>query len=394
MRIVIAPDKFKDSLSAAKVAAAIAEGVQRADPNIEIDLCPVADGGEGTVEALVAATGGKTFSHTVTGPLSRMKVTAPIGLLGDGSTAVVEMASASGLYLLKPEQRNPTRTTTYGTGELLREAARLGAKRIILGIGGSATVDGGIGCAQAWGATFTLNTGSAYREGARRLTGGDLVNLRTIASELPLETQGIEFVVACDVGNPLLGPDGAAPIFGPQKGATTEQIDLLEAGLTKLVERTGRRDLADHPGAGAAGGLGFGMMAFFGATLRPGIQIVLDAVKLQKRLIGADLCITGEGRLDSQSLAGKTAIGVARLCKEMYVPCVALAGSIGESIDAVVEEGITAHFAITRGPETLESSMSRASELLAQIAENVARLFLVRPGCPSPSLPADLNTSR
>jgi glycerate kinase len=304
MRIVIAPDKFKDSLSAAKVAAAIAEGVQRADPNIEIDLCPVADGGEGTVEALVAATGGKTFSHTVTGPLSRMKVTAPIGLLGDGSTAVVEMASASGLYLLKPEQRNPTRTTTYGTGELLREAARLGAKRIILGIGGSATVDGGIGCAQAWGATFTLNTGSAYREGARRLTGGDLVNLRTIASELPLETQGIEFVVACDVGNPLLGPDGAAPIFGPQKGATTEQIDLLEAGLTKLVERTGRRDLADHPGAGAAGGLGFGMMAFFGATLRPGIQIVLDAVKLQKRLIGADLCITGEGRLRERPPSG------------------------------------------------------------------------------------------
>src|SRR5450432_201246 len=328
MKIVIAPDKFKDCLSAEKVADAIALGVQRADRKIKIEICPMADGGEGTVDALVAATGGEIATKNVTGPLPRMKIKAPIGILGgngNGLTAVIEMSAASGLQLLAADQRNPMRTTTYGTGELLREAAKLGAKRIILGIGGSATIDGGVGCAQAWGATFTLNSGTAYREGGRRLTGGDLVNLRSITSSLPLETQGIEFIVACDVGNPLLGPDGAAPIFGPQKGATPEQIDQLESGLTRLLEKTGRHDLANLPGAGAAGGLGFGMMAFFNATLRPGIDIITEAIGLRERLRGADLCITGEGSFDTQSLAGKTTIGVARICKELDVHCIALA---------------------------------------------------------------------
>jgi glycerate kinase len=375
MRIVVAPDKFKGSLSASHVASAIALGLTRADPNIEIDLCPLADGGEGTVDALVAATGGKITTVRVTGPLSRMKVDAPIGMLGDGFTAVIEMSAASGLYLLDPEHRDPTRTTTYGTGELLREAARMGAKKIILGIGGSATVDGGIGCAQAWGATFTLQTGAVYREGGRRLTGGDLVQLRSIASSLPLETHGVEFVVACDVGNPLLGPDGAAPIFGPQKGATPEQIDQLEHGLAKLVEKTGRADLADKPGAGAAGGLGFGMMAFFNASIVPGIQIITDAAKLRQRLENADLCITGEGQFDHQSLAGKTTIGVARICKELNIPCVVLAGTIGHGTEPAYTEGITASFSIAPGPITLEDSITQAPELLAAAAESVCRMF-------------------
>jgi glycerate kinase len=378
MKIVIAPDKFKGCLTASEVAAAIAAGVSRVGPKIEIDSCPMADGGEGTVDALVAATGGKSFTRKVTGPLSRMKVDAPIGLLGDGFTAVVEMASASGMCLLSPEQRDPTRTTSYGTGELLREAAKIGAKRIILGIGGSATIDGGIGAAQAWGATFTLRTGTAYREGGRRLTGGDLINLRGVSSTLPLETQGIEFVIACDVGNPLLGPDGAAPIFGPQKGATPEMIDQLEAGLSRLVEKTGRQDLADLPGAGAAGGLGFGMMVFFNAKLVPGIQIVIDAVKLRARLKDADLCITGEGKLDAQSLAGKTTIGVSRLCKEMNVPCVALVGSIGEGAERSKEEGMSAYFSIMNRPMTLADSMINAPELLTTAAEFVTRLFALR----------------
>jgi glycerate kinase len=376
MRVVIAPDKFKGSLSAANVAKAIADGIRLADSQIETDLCPMADGGEGTVDALVSATNGSFITRKVTGPLSRMKVEAPIGLLHDEyNTAIIEMASASGLYLLKSDQRDPTRTTTYGTGELLREAANLGARRIILGIGGSATVDGGVGCAQAWGATFTLNNGVGYREGTRRLTGGDLINLRSISSSLPLETRGIEFIVACDVGNPLLGPDGAAPIFGPQKGASPEQIDLLEMGLERLVEKTHRRDLADRPGAGAAGGLGFGMMAFFDAALKPGIEIVMDAVKLRERLAGADLCITGEGRLDAQSLAGKTAIGVARVCKEMNIPCVAICGSIGPGAEAAAEEGITSSFSIMQEPMTLEQAIADASNLVAQTATKVMQLF-------------------
>jgi glycerate kinase len=384
MKIVIAPDKFKDCLTAAQVAEAIAVGIVSVDPKIEIDLCPIADGGEGTVQALVAATAGEIILRQVTGPLPRMKIEAPIGILGpDGTdnaprTAVVEMASASGLQLLKPSQRDPLRTTSYGTGELLREAEKLGAKRIILGIGGSASIDGGVGCAQAWGATFTLNSGSVYREGGRRLTGGDLLNLRSITSSLPLETQGIEFIVACDVGNPLLGPDGSAPIFGPQKGATPEQIDQLETGLARLVEKTGRNDLANLPGAGAAGGLGFGMMAFFNAKLQPGIEIVTNAVKLRDRLRSADLCITGEGKIDAQSLAGKTPVGVARICKQLGVPCIALCGMIGDGADAVHREGISAYFTIARGPISLADSIARAPELLATCTEHVLRSHLAR----------------
>jgi glycerate kinase len=375
MRIVIAPDKFKGCLTADEVARCIAAGVRNVDDAIEVDVCPMADGGEGTVAALVAATRGKLVKRQVSGPLPRMKVDAPIGILGDGFTAVIEMSSASGLYLLKPEQRDPTRTTTYGTGELLREAQRLGAKKIILGIGGSATVDGGVGCAQAWGATFTLNSGTAYREDSRRLSGGDLLRLRSVESRLPLETHGIEFIVACDVGNPLLGPDGAAAIFGPQKGAKPEQVEQLEAGLARLVEKTGREDLVHAPGAGAAGGLGFGMLAFFGATLRPGIDIVIDAVQLRRRLEGADLCITGEGQLDESSLAGKTSIGVARLCKELRIPCIALAGAVAPGAGKTRDEGVTAYFSILRGPGTLAHAVKHAPGLLTSMAGNVLRVF-------------------
>src|SRR5438552_113540 len=268
MKIVIAPDKFKGSLTASQAAEAIAAGVRRADPNGEIDICPMADGGEGTVAALVASTGGRIVTHKVTGPLPRMKVDAPIGLLGGEQTAVIEMAAASGMALLSAEQRDPTRTTTYGTGELMRAAADLGAKRIILGIGGSATIDGGIGAAQAWGAKITLISGQSYTMGDRRLSGGDLQRLLRVQGNLAarknlpllvdnangdsarrakakpvsadienvrLDVRGIEFVVACDIGNLLLGANGAARIFGPQKGATRAQIEELEEGLHKLV---------------------------------------------------------------------------------------------------------------------------------------------------------------
>jgi glycerate kinase len=325
------------------------------------------------------------------------------------------------MHLLKPDQRDPTRTTTFGTGELLLAAKELGVTRVILGIGGSATVDGGIGAAQAWGAKFSLASGQVYSKGDRKLTGGDLQRLRSVegtaqmkptlhlpgpggnghhtttggddadhaqggakrrkrarpATPIPpirLDTGGIEFVVACDVGNPLLGPDGAAPVFGPQKGATPEQIEQLEQGLRRLVERTGLDDLANAPGAGAAGGLGFGMMAFFGATLRPGIDIVIEATKLRDRLKGADLCITGEGRLDAQSLAGKTPMGVARLSREVGVPCVALVGQVGHGAERCLDDGLRAYFSIAPGPITLEEAVARAPQLLESAAANAIAL--------------------
>ena len=402
MKIVLAPDKFKGCLSAAAVCEAMANGIRSVDPSIAIDACPMADGGEGTVDALVTATGGRTVTRRVTGPLPGMKVDAPIGLLGDGQTAVIEMAAASGLHLLRAEQYDPTRTTTYGTGELLLAAAEIGVRRIILGIGGSATVDGGIGAAQAWGARFVLKTGQSYSPGDRRLTGGDLKQLlrfdwpaasresppsrrrllgdsgvtATVPQYEPLlDTRGIEFVVACDVGNPLVGRDGAAAIFGPQKGATPEQVAQLDDGLRHLAEKLLRTPLADAPGAGAAGGLGFGMMAFFGATLRPGAAIVMEATRLRERLKDADLCLTGEGQLDAQSLSGKTAVSVGRVCRELNVPCIALAGSLAPGHERAHAEGLTAAFPILSGPMSLEESLRTAAPLLTATTANVLRTF-------------------
>jgi glycerate kinase len=407
LKIVLAPDKFKGCLSAAAVCRAMAAGIRSVDPSITIDACPMADGGEGTVDALVAATGGRTVKRRVTGPLPSMKVDAPIGILGDGQTAVIEMAAASGLHLLRAEQYDPTRTTTYGTGELLLAAAEIGVRRIILGIGGSATVDGGIGAAQAWGARFILKTGQAVSAGDRRLTGGDLKHLlrfdwpaapqekpqpkrrllgdASVTATVPqseplLDTRGIEFVVACDVGNPLFGRDGAAAVFGPQKGASREQITELDGGLRHLAEKLFRTPLANAAGAGAAGGLGFAMMAFFAATLRPGAAIVMEATNLRGRLRGADLCLTGEGKLDAQSLSGKTAVSVARVCKELNVPCIALAGSLAPGHERALTEGLTAAFPIAPGPMTPEESLRRAAPLLTATSANVVRTFTAAQG--------------
>jgi glycerate kinase len=416
MKIVIAPDKFKDCLSATEVARAISAGLRDVEPDVVLDECPMADGGEGTVEALVAATGGRIVTRKVSGPLPGMKVDAPIGLLGDGFTAVVEMASASGLHLLREDQRDPMRTTSYGTGELLAAAAELGMKKIILGIGGSATIDGGLGAAQAWGAKFVLKTGQTYTAGDRKLTGGDLSmilridsgatplgrkgRLRTraldkVARALPpppfadampsarpahgqsaglLDTRGVEMVVACDVGNPLLGDNGAAAVFGPQKGATEAQVRDLDAGLGHFAERIGRLAFADAPGAGAAGGLGFGMMAMFGATICSGAEIVMAATRLQERLKGADLCITGEGRFDAQSLAGKTPVSVANLCRELSVPCIVLAGTIGEGAELTLREGVSAYLSICDGPMPLADAIQQAPRLLQTAAATILRL--------------------
>jgi glycerate kinase len=371
MRIVLAPDKFKDCLSAVHVAQAMAAGVRRARPDVQIDCCPMADGGEGTVAALVAATAGRIETRRVTGPLAEMKVDAAFGILGDGRTAVIEMAAAAGLSLLKPTDRDPMRTTTFGVGQLLMAAAQMGVSDIILGIGGSATIDGGIGCAQACDLPVILEDGQPVAPG-EPLVGADLPRVVLIKHGRGSPVEKLRIIVAADVTNPLCGPNGAAVVYGPQKGATPDQIKFLDAALLQLTKRTGKMDFAALPGAGAAGGMGFAMAAFFGATLRPGIDIVIDATHLRDRLRGADLCLSGEGRLDRQSLAGKTVVGVARLCQEMAVPCIAIAGSVEDGLDALAIGAIALH-AIRDGHMTMEESKSRATELIeAKTAQIIA----------------------
>jgi glycerate kinase len=389
MRILIAPDKFKSSLTAPQVARAIARGLLARDGKLIIDECPLADGGEGTVQALVAATGGSFKTQRVTGPLPDMKVDATFGLLGtspaerepSGSAAgpnplshpliaVIEMAAASGLHLLPDEDRNPANTTTFGTGELLLHAARAGASKIILGIGGSATIDAGIGCCQAAGLPVILDEiGPA--DPHEPLVGSDLARVVLIkhARGSPLDRIPIE--VASDVTNPLYGPTGAARIFGPQKGATPRQVDQFDDWLRTLAARCGADDVAQKPGAGAAGGLGFAMMAFFKAHLRPGFQIVAQAVLLRDRVQQADLVITGEGRLDASSLHGKVPVSVAALCTELNKPCIAIAGTVERSIDW------KPHFAQTHALTDIAAdtpaAIAQAAELLARIAPRALR---------------------
>ncbi len=377
MHIVIAPDKFKGCLSAADVADAMAAGVTLAAPDATVDVCTIADGGEGFVDAMVRATGGRGLTRRVTGPLPDMKVDAAYGIRGDGKTAVIEMAAAAGLALLKPAERDPMATTTFGVGELIRAVIESGCRKILLGIGGSATVDGGLGCAQATGHTIVLQDGEPVSP-AEPLTGRDLERIVMINRHRGEITDGVEIVVACDVTNPLYGPTGAAAVFGPQKGATPEQVKQLDAWLRGLVVRTGKETEANTPGAGAAGGLGFGLLAYFGATLVSGIDLVVDSTNLRERLASADLCLTGEGRLDRQSAGGKAVAGVAKLCKELGVPCVALAGSIGDGADTMIAHGLTAYFSICSRPMSLDEAMRDASSLLQLGAANAVRLFAAK----------------
>ncbi|MFH0963557.1 MAG: glycerate kinase [Planctomycetota bacterium] len=374
MKIVIAPDSFKESLSALDAARAIEAGVLRAAPGARTEVIPMADGGEGTVDALVAATGGRREKVRVTGPLGE-PVEAAFGILADRQTAVIEMAAASGLPLVPLDRRNPLVTTTFGTGELIRAAFDLGARRFILGIGGSATVDGGTGMASALGVRFLDKAGRALAPG-----GGSLVSLAWIdASARDARAAQADFRVATDVDNPLTGPHGAAAVFGPQKGADPEMVEKLDRGLARLAEVI-RRDLGTDvenlPGAGAAGGLGAGFVAFLGAKLSPGVELVLDAVDFRARVRDADLVITGEGRLDGTSARGKTPVGVARAAKEFGVPVVALAGSVASDARAVHDLGIDAAFAIVNAPMTLAQAMEGARELLAFAGEQATRLFV------------------
>jgi glycerate kinase len=377
MRVVIAPDKFKGSLTALEAATAMARGVARACPGAEADCAPMADGGEGTTAALVAATRGTLRSAVVTGPLGD-PVTAGFGLLGDGATAVLEMASASGLVLIPPEARDPLRATTRGTGELLLAALATGVRRVIVGIGGSATNDGGAGLAQALGIRLLDDRGSEIGPG-----GGGLRRLvRIDASGRTPAIQGVELLVACDVSNPLCGPDGASAVYGPQKGAGPEDVVELDRNLdhlSRIIERDLGVSIRNLPGSGAAGGLGGGLVAFAAGRLQPGIRLMIDTVGLGDRLRGADLCLTGEGRLDGQSAFGKTAVGVGALARSLGCPTLAVAGSIGPGAEAVHDHGIDAYFSICPEPISLAGAIDQAETLLERATEQAVRAWLA--GC-------------
>ncbi|MYA51075.1 MAG: glycerate kinase [Chloroflexi bacterium] len=371
MKVVIAPQSFKGSISALDAARAMEEGVLRVVPDAGTVLVPVADGGDGTLETLVDATGGEIRSTTVTGPIGK-PVAAEWGALGDGQTAVIEMARTSGLAMLSLAERDPLRATTYGLGEVLREALDAGFRSFIVGIGGSATNDGGAGMAQALGVRLLDETGKNLPWG-----GAALADLRSIdMSGLDERAIDARFSVACDVSNPLTGPEGASAVYGPQKGATPELVQQLDAALknfAKVVERDTGTSIDAVRGSGAAGGLGGGMMAFLGGSLRAGVDIVLDHVGLDGKLEGADLVITGEGRIDFQTVYNKAPIGVARRAKRRGIPVLAVCGSLGKGFEDVHAEGIDAAVSILTAPMTLDEASARAGELIADAVAEVMR---------------------
>ena len=364
MKVVIAPDSFKESLSAAQVAAAIARGWASVFPDAELLLLPMADGGEGTVDALLASLGGERREQQAQGPLGE-PVIAHWGLLADGSAAI-EVAAASGLHLLEPAQRDVCRASSRGSGELLLAALDAGAKRIVLGLGGSATNDGGAGLLQALGVRLLNAQGQELAAGGAALA--QLV--RVDCSGLDPRLHEVEILVAADVDNPLCGPRGASAVFGPQKGASLYDVDLLDAALAHFADCTAQalgKDWQQEPGVGAAGGLGFALKAYLGASFCPGIQLVAQIAGLAEAVVGADLVITGEGRLDSQTLHGKTPAGVAEIARQAGVPVIALAGSLGEGYQALYGVGIDAAFSLAPGPISLQQAMlSGAAELEAR----------------------------
>lgn len=372
MKLVIAPDSFKESLSARQAAQAIAAGWRAVYPQAEIHLCPMADGGEGTVDAVLAATGGQRRELKVCGPLGQ-PVQAHWGCLEDAQ-AVIEMAAASGLHWVAPAQRDARITTTRGTGELILAALDAGARRIILGIGGSATNDGGAGLLRALGVGLLDAAGQPLAEG-----GAALIDLQRIDLDgLDPRLAQVEILVAADVDNPLCGPRGASHVFGPQKGASPAQIEQLDQALAHFADVMAAalgEDYRDVPGVGAAGGLGFAARAVLGARFRPGIELVAELSGLAEAMQGADLVITGEGRLDGQSLHGKTPVGVARVARAVGVPVIALAGSLGEGYQRVYEAGIDAAFSLAPGPVSLEQAMAEAEQQLQSRAVDIARLW-------------------
>ena len=375
MKIVVAPQAFKGSISALDAARAMREGVLRTVPDADVQMVPVADGGDGTLETLVEGSGGEIRTIEVTGPLGERR-SAEWGAMGDGRTAVIEMARTSGLALVPLDKRNPLTATTYGLGEAIRKALDDGFRSFIIGIGGSATNDGGAGMAQALGVRLLDERDDPLPYG-----GAALADLHRIdMSGVDRRIRESEFMVACDVNNPLTGPTGASAIYGPQKGATPDMIAELDAALAhfaRIVKRDGGADIAEVPGSGAAGGLGGGLIAFANGELRAGVDIVLDTVGLDDFLPGSDLVITGEGAIDHSTIYNKAPVGVAARARKLGIPVIAVAGSLGDGFRDVHQHDIDAVTSIMTAPMSLDDASEGAAELLATAVEEALRLMQV-----------------
>ena len=376
-KIVIAPDSFKGNLTSLEVASCLEKGIKRVLPKVRCVKVPMADGGEGTVQSMVDAAKGKFVSKRVKGPAGKL-VTAKYGWLAKDKTAVIEMAEASGLPLVKGREKNPLKTTTYGTGQLILDAINKGAKKIIIGIGGSATNDGGVGMAQALGVRFLNASGKEIKELG---SGGMVVKVSSIdAQGIDPRVAKTKIVVACDVENPLYGKKGASHVFGPQKGATPKMVQQLDENLknlSKLMKRDLKQDVGLMPGAGAAGGLGAGLVAFAGAKLESGIDIVVQATNLAKYIKGADLVLTGEGRVDFQTAFGKTPSGVAKAAKKHNVPVIAIGGALSDDARQVFDHGIDCIESAAAKDMTLETAIQNSKQDLANAAERVIRMLLI-----------------
>lgn len=373
MKIIIAPDSFKESLSSLEVAYCIEEGFKEVYPNAEYLRLPIADGGEGTVEALILATKGTIVKTDVTGPLGN-KIKSFYGICGDKETVVIEMAAASGLDLVPVEKRNPLKTTSYGTGELIKAALDSGYRKFIIGIGGSATNDVGAGMLQALGVKLLDVESKEIALGAAHLVSLDKIDINRLDSRI-FES---EIKVACDVNNPLTGPNGASAIFGPQKGATPQMVKLLDSYLVNFSKIT-KRDLGKvidkYPGAGAAGGMGAALKGFFKAQLLPGIDIIIAQTKLKDLIQDTNLVITGEGKIDGQSILGKAPIGIAKVAKEYNIPVIAIAGSLGFDVNKVRDYGINAVFSVITEPCSLEDALKDAKKNIKLTAKNIAEVL-------------------
>jgi len=373
MKIVIAPDSYKGSLSALEVANNIEKGIRRIFNNLTIEKIPMADGGEGTVQSLVDSTNGKIVNVIVKGPLGK-DVTAFYGILGDAKTAIIEMAAASGLPLIPKEEKNPLITTSYGTGQLIKDALDKDCKNIIIGLGGSATNDGGVGAAKALGVKFLDKEGNNIGEG-----GGAVDKLNSIdISNIDPRIKDCNITAACDVDNPLCGPKGASHVFGPQKGADSSMIEFLDKNLShyaEIIKRDLSIDIINTPGAGAAGGLGAGIMAFLNASMKRGIDIVIELTDLEQKIKDADLVFTGEGMIDFQTAFGKAPFGVAKIAKKYDIPVIAIAGGIGKDAETLYSKGFDSIFSIVDGPMTLDNAIENSSILIERTAERIARVF-------------------
>ena len=386
MNIIVAPDSFKGSLTALEAADAILQGIRDALPDAEVVSIPLADGGEGTAEALVLATRGRFVKGRVTGPMGK-PVEAILGVLGDDVTGVVEMAQAAGLTLVPPEERNPLLATTYGVGELILAALDEGCTRVIVGLGGSATNDGGAGLAQALGARLLAPNGSEIGRGGAALMGLDHIDI----SGLDPRVERTTIWAASDVTNRLCGPEGASAIYGPQKGASSQMVEMLDEALAHyaaIIEHDLGIDVRDLSGAGAAGGLGAGLAAFCRAEIRSGASLVLQILNFEDHLEAADLVITGEGKIDRQIEFGKAISGVALLSEKYGVPVIAFTGSLQVEPEKLARRGVHAVVPITTGPMAEEEAMSRASELLQAAAERTMRLLLLGRGLGDGKWPA------